>query len=303
MIDNDTSNKFIDILYLAYQYICYCIIIFLFDTILMKKFPLRIYAHRGDAKLFPENTIPAFRRAIEERASHLELDIRCTSDSELVVIHDEDGKRVSGVSKAVKDCTLKEVQSWDLCNKFIARNKSIDKAELKKCYIPKLSEVLEAFPLIPLNLDIKDSRSYVVEKLVSFLHKRGEARRVFLTSFRSKVVSQLRHLCYRGETSVSPLAVFIILFSPPLLWSWLSISGTALQIPRIWRRVRLDSARFIYRCHVLGKRVDYWTINEPQEALRLLKLGADGIFTDNLCVIRDVVLSFARENNREVEYL
>ena len=70
----------------------------------MKK--VKIFAHRGASAYAPENTLEAFRLAMEQGADGIELDVQLTKDGELVVIHDETIDRVSNGKGAVRDYTL-----------------------------------------------------------------------------------------------------------------------------------------------------------------------------------------------------
>ena len=70
----------------------------------MKK--VKIFAHRGASAYAPENTLEAFRLAMEQGADGIEIDVQLTKDNELVVIHDETVDRVSSAKGAVRDYTL-----------------------------------------------------------------------------------------------------------------------------------------------------------------------------------------------------
>jgi glycerophosphoryl diester phosphodiesterase len=68
---------------------------------------------------------------------------------------------------------------------------------------------------------------------------------------------------------------------PALLWRQLPFTGTAAQVPVSQGAIRFDRTAFIAKCHSLGLRVDFWTVDDPAEAQRLLALGADGIMTND----------------------
>lgn len=70
---------------------------------------MKVFAHRGFSGAYPENTMLAFRKAIEAGADGIELDIHESSDGKLVIIHDESLIRTTGVDKLVSDLTLKEL--------------------------------------------------------------------------------------------------------------------------------------------------------------------------------------------------
>ena len=79
---------------------------------------VEITAHRGDSSEAPENTIPAFEAAIESGADWIELDVGVTKDGVLVVLHDEDLKRVAGDSRKIGELTFEEVRRLDVGSSF-----------------------------------------------------------------------------------------------------------------------------------------------------------------------------------------
>src|SRR5256885_7560810 len=78
----------------------------------MPKAGVRVYAHRGASRELPENTMPAFRRALELGADALETDLHATADGVLVTSHDPDGARVFGVARRIADCRWRDVREW-----------------------------------------------------------------------------------------------------------------------------------------------------------------------------------------------
>jgi glycerophosphoryl diester phosphodiesterase len=218
---------------------------------------VRVYAHRGASRELPENTMPAFRRALELGADALETDLHATSDGVLVTSHDPDGARVFGVARRIADCRWTEVREWG---------------------VPSLEEVVRAFPGVPINADLKVD---VAALAVQTLRRLGAEEQVTLASFQSTTLRRVRALGYRGPTSLgrSEVARLVSLpaaaqrgpFAPP---------GEVAQLP-----LSLAQPWVIRRCHALGLRVDYWTVNEPALAVSLAALGADGIMTDDPAAI------------------
>src|SRR3954451_10624872 len=101
---------------------------------------VRIYAHRGASAELPENTMAAFRRAVELGADALELDIHGTRDGVLVVAHDPDGRRTAGVDARIGALSFAETQRWD-----------VGKGER----MPRFEDVISEFATLPLNVDLK----------------------------------------------------------------------------------------------------------------------------------------------------
>ncbi len=263
---------------------------------------IHIYAHRGANRLFPENTLAAFAHALTQQATHLEMDVHCTRDGHVVVNHDSDGIRVAGISQLVCESTLKQVQAWDLCAAFQPA-KPIPKKLMSKCYVPTFEEILDAFPKVPMNVDIKDPRPGFTEKVVSLLHNRQDAHRVLLTSFHTKILQRARQARYQGQLGNSFLWALPFVCYPPLFWRMAIMNNPShsIQVPPIaYKVVPLDSRYFIDRCHSVGKRVDYWTINDPEQALSLLHAGADGIMSDDVDTVRDAIFDFAKKNGRQI---
>jgi len=218
---------------------------------------VRIYAHRGASREHPENTMPAFRRALELGADALETDVHVTSDGTLVTSHDPDGARIFGVQRRIADCRFEEVRAWG---------------------VPSLQEVVESFPGVPINVDLKVPAS---DLAVDLLHRLEAAARVTLASFQSSTLRRVRALGYRGPTSLGRSEVVRLVSLPAAAQRGpLAPPGRAAQLP-----LTLAQAWVIRRCHALGLRVDYWTVNEPALARSLAALGADGIMTDDPATI------------------
>jgi glycerophosphoryl diester phosphodiesterase len=122
--------------------------------------------------------------------------------------------------------------------------------------------------------------------MLDLLHRTHADHRVTLASFRLRTLVEVRRRGYGGETALSQREVASLLGVPALLWRQLPLTGTAAQVPTHAGRIHFDRAAFIAKCHSLGLRVDFWTIDDRHEAARLLQLGADGIMTNDPSAIR-----------------
>jgi glycerophosphoryl diester phosphodiesterase len=214
---------------------------------------VRVYAHRGAWHEFPENTLAAFRRALDLGADALETDVHATADGVLVTSHDPDGAQVFGVAKLIADCPFREVRAWGL---------------------PSLEEVVGALPGVPLNVDLKIDAA---ELAVDLLRRLGAEQQVTLASFNSAILRRVRALGYPGPTSLGRSEVVRLVFLPRILQRGpLAPAGQRAQLP-----LYLAKPWMIRRCHALGLRVDFWTVNEPSLAAALVAMGADGVMTDD----------------------
>jgi glycerophosphoryl diester phosphodiesterase len=232
-----------------------------------------LYAHRGAAAELPENTLPAFARALEVGARALEMDVHATRDGVLVVSHDPDGARMAGVPRAIRDVSWDEVSRWDAGQGFVDAAGGRPFAG-KGMGLPRFVDVVRAFPGTPLNVDLKAS---VAELAVELLRAERAEERVCLASFSAATMRRVRALGYRGTTGLARSEVAQLLALPALAQRGpLRPAGGAAQLP-----LSLARPWVIGRCKALGLRVDFWTANDEPTARRLLALGVDGIMTDD----------------------
>jgi len=248
----------------------------------------RLYAHRGAAAERPENTMPAFERAVEIGVDALEMDVHVTRDNHLIVAHDATAARTCGARLAWRDLDLADVRRLDAGWGFIGPGGTRPFAG-KAIGVPTFEQVLDAFPAIRINVDLKGDRA--VALMLDLVRGRRAEDRVTLASFSLGTLVEIRRRGYGGETALSQGEVATLLGLPAMLWRQLPFTGTAAQVPVHAGRIRFDRATFIAKCHSIGLRVDFWTVDDPDEAARLLALGADGIMTNDPASLRSVFAS------------
>jgi glycerophosphoryl diester phosphodiesterase len=249
--------------------------------------PPVFYAHRGAAIEQPENTLPSFRKALDYGAHALETDVHMTSDGHIVASHDPSGNRMAGVAALIREHTLAEVQSWDVGWGF--RNPAGERPFAGADYrIPTLEQVISEFPGIPLNVDLKQPSPSMVRPVVDLIRRMKATERVVLASFRLTTLARVRLLGYEGPTALSREEALALLVAPGPVFGLLPMTGVAAQLPVRVGPITFGRRSLIEKCHRLGLRVDFWTVNDPSEARRLLELGADGIMTDDPAAIAPV---------------
>lgn len=236
-----------------------------------------LFAHRGASRELPENTLPAFRRALELGADALELDVRLTRDGHIVVAHDASGLRMAGVDRLVESCSLAEVQSWNV------RGRNAIEGTFR---VPTFDEVLTDFAGVRLNVDAKTNSFALVDGLVRLVRSRRLCDRVLLTSFDCRNVARMRAVGYEGATGLCRNEAMRAVLVPNALCG--RLGPRAAQLPRKAYGITLDARSTINKLHALGLRVDYWVVNEPNVARTLLERGADGIVTDDVAALRPV---------------
>lgn len=241
----------------------------------------RLYAHRGASTELPENTLPAFRRALEiGGVDALEMDVHLTRDGHALVSHDDDATRMGGVAAPWSKLDLAEAQRIDLGHGFVAPDG--DRPHAGKGFrAPSFEEVLVELPGVRINVDIKQARPPMVSPLLRLIRRLKAEDRVTLASFHTRTLLAVRQRGYGGETALAQAEVAALFALPVRVIEALPFVGDAAQVPVKAGPLVMGSERFIAKCHQLGMRVDFWTINDPAEAHRLIALGADGIMTDD----------------------
>ena len=150
--------------------------------------------------------------------------------------------------------------------------------------MPLLKELLERFPDVRINIDIKPGES-AVQAVVNVIRKYGTPENVLLTSFSDGVRTKLQQINYEGPIGLGKNECLRALILPKLLLKNRWRNGTRIQVPPSFGPFTLASKRFIDKAHAIGLKVDFWTIDDPELAQQLVNLGADGIMSDNPKVI------------------
>ena len=231
------------------------------------------FAHRGGASDAPENTMPAFARAIELGYTYLETDVHSTRDGVLLAFHDDDLLRTCGVAGKISELDFSEV-----------RNARVNGTEP----IPLLQDIFDAWPQARINIDCKSDAA--LQPLIKALRPPDVLDKVCVGSFSDKRLSVLRDtfgpsLC----SSLGPKQVALL-----RVRSWIGVvkpfeGALAAQIPLKQGPITLTDKRLVDDAHSAGLQVHVWTIDEPDEMEHLLNLGVDGIMTDKPLVLKKIL--------------
>ncbi|MET9312758.1 glycerophosphodiester phosphodiesterase [Kribbella sp. NPDC003505] len=230
-------------------------------------------AHRGGAKhpdnIGYENSLHAFQHAVDLGYKYLETDLHATSDGVVVAFHDKVLDRVTDRTGVIAELPWSEVS----------------KAKINGHEpIPRLDELLEHFPDVRFNLDIKAESG--LEPAAKVLEAANAIDRICVSSFSQSRVRRIRKLLGRRLcTGYGEWEAALIRFLPFALPS----RGACLQIPERYRAFHVLTPGLIRRAHSGGKQVHVWTIDDPDTMRRLLDAGVDGIITDRTDLLRDVL--------------
>jgi len=263
-------------------------------------------AHRGGAGQGPENTLVAFRQALEDGADVFELDVHSTKDGHIVVHHDPTLQRTAGVPLKICETPLEVLKAYDVAQPFRRTKKNptplISQALTGLITMPTLEEVFAEFPTARINIDIKPKRGFPVSRLVRLIEERGMVDRVLVVSQYRHYLRVVRRLNSQIATGLAMSEVFWLRYLPGY-----RVAGDALQIGRLYYLKGLlvigrVSKGLVDRAHQKGLKVHVFITegkeNLPEEErmereradmISLLELGVDGIITDYPALLRQLL--------------
>ena len=238
-----------------------------------------LLGHRGTRIMAPENTVPAFDFALQHGAHALETDVRLSRDGHVIVTHDDTLDRTTNGSGLVVEHSLEALQALDA-----GFHHTIDARQPfrgRGIGLITLGQMLERYPLTPINIDIKDDLPEAAEATLAVLQEYEALDRTVLASFHDRMLNVVRSskigaLTAAGVSDMKAMMLCHLMrrhkhFVP---------EPDFYQIPPWHKGIPLASAGFIRSIHRCGRHVHYWTINNPAQAARLLRRGADGIVSD-----------------------
>ena len=236
-------------------------------------FPM-IMAHRGFSEMAPENTIPAFQMCIDEDFSAAELDVQMLKDGTIIVMHDDNLKRTTGIDKNVWEVTYDEIKDLD--------NGSFFDERYEGTRIPTLDEVIKLAgsgkDKLYLNIEIKRNGhdDGIAEKVIQIIEDNNYMNNCDITSQDYSTLEEVRAI------------------NPYVLTAYTSVIGigdieTLEAADIISIQETFATYENIERIHRAGKRVFVWTINELDTMEKLVNLNVDAILTNNPTLCKAVI--------------
>jgi glycerophosphoryl diester phosphodiesterase len=262
------------------------------------------YAHQGGAWEGPSSTLHAIAAAIGAGATGIELDVHASADGQLVVSHDPTVDRTTGHSGAIATLTYDELSRmdnayWWVPGADVSPGLEPDHYPFRgrapsdrRFGIALLEEVLEEFPGVVLNLDIKQTAPVVEpyeEALASLLRRFGRVDDVIVASFLDSATDAFSDVAPEVPTSAGTAAVAQFYQAVQAGETPAPMRHVALQVPVRFGETTLVDERFVEVAHRQGLAVHVWTIEEPSEMQDLCQLGVDGIITDRPTTLVEVL--------------
>lgn len=231
------------------------------------------FAHRGGMDgPHPENTMAAFQAAYDMGYRYFETDTQATHDGVLLAYHDDRLERLTDKEGRIGDLMWKDIRHIRIRDAYT---------------IPRLEEVLTTWPDVFVNIEPKTDRA--ASLLPTLLRDPALLRRVCVGSFAGKRLDELRRIFGpRLCTSMGPSEVFRLKLKS-LGFPVAGFVANCAQVPLYWRGIRLVTPAFVEAAHEAELKVHVWTVNDAATMAELLDMGVDGIMTDKLSVLKDLM--------------
>ena len=224
------------------------------------RFPL-VFAHRGANTFAPENSLAAFEEALRMGCDGIELDVRLCASGEVVVFHDRNTFRMTGVRASIQKISYQKIRTLNL---------HCEKGGIHR--IPTLPEVLElAGKDVLINIDVKKESllgTELEEKILAHLYDFGVRENVIISSFNPRVIKKIAALdphihlgfIYRSRSHV------------------MMLNGTPVHSLHV--RHRILSRRYVRQIHRKYRQVFAWTVDDINRMLDMVRKDVDAIITN-----------------------
>jgi glycerophosphoryl diester phosphodiesterase len=248
-------------------------------------------AHRGGSLLAPENTLAAFRMAVERYHTRmLETDVHLTRDGELVVAHDATLERCTNGVGPIADHTLAELQRLDAGHHFTRDGGHTFPFRGQGVRMPSLREVLRAFPALRFNIEVKPDVPGIEDAFFQVLREEGALERVCVGSELDEVGERLVRVMpdachFYPREALTAFVLTVRAGEPPPA----DPRYTVLDMPLYFGDMRLVDEALLRAVDAHGKWLNVWTVDAPDEMRQLITEEVGGIMTDRPDLLRQVL--------------
>ncbi len=234
----------------------------------------QVAAHRGASSEAPENTLAAVGQAIAKRADYAEIDVQETKDGVVILLHDSNLKRTTGVDAEVSDWDYKKIRQLDAGSWF--------SEEYKGEMIPTLAEILEtAKGKIKLNIEIKlnGTERNLVHSVVRLIEVYDMTEDCVITSFQASALKEVKKL----NPDIRTGYILKVAYGD---FSGLDFAD-ALSV-----NYSFATSILVNDAHDAGKEVYVWTVNSREKIINMISNGVDMVITDHPAFARETITSY-----------
>lgn len=231
-----------------------------------------VLAHRGANKVAPQNTLPAFEKAIQFNADGIETDVHLCKDGEIVICHNYTVDATSNGKGSIDEMTFAELRELDFGSYF--------SSDFKDVTLPTLAELLTLVKNMQLiNIEIKSPQkdNDLVKRVVEEVYKFGVEKNSIISCFNPECIKQVKDIDKNIKTA--------LLYEDDELGNEIMTFGVA----KYCQQLKADAAhphrnlithKEIIDLHNLGIAVNPWTVNLKEDIIKLTNWGCDALITD-----------------------
>ncbi len=249
-------------------------------------YTINIIAHRGANKRAPQNTIPAFQKAIDMGTDGFETDVHLTKDGVPVICHNYTIDETSNGTGKIGDLTLAELKKFDFGAYY--------SNEFKGTPLPTLEEFLalaKGKGLKVLNIELKPEkdekrREVLVRKTLELVEEYGLSDILLISSFSKEILDYIKKIDDKCKTA---------LLYPAGYWrAYLAALPPYKQLKKLGCKAAHPQklcirGNFVEKAHKNNIQVNVWTVNESEEIRKMIRAGVDGIITDCPDRVRNIL--------------
>ena len=238
-----------------------------------------VFAHRGGARLAPENTRPAIDNGMALGADGLEIDVQLSADGIPVVIHDQTLDRTTDRTGPVGSLSASELARVDAGFHFEIDGERPFRGQ--GVGVPCLDDVLRRHASARVIIEMKGGQPELARAVAASIKKADAVERTCVGSFYQGSIDAIRAEHPEVTTSASQEEARWSLHRSWVRWPWIHARPyAAFQVPEKAGRMRVVSRAFVRHVHREGHVVQVWVVNEREDVARLLDWGVDGIISD-----------------------
>jgi len=250
-------------------------------------------AHRGAAGHAPENTLLAFKTAVEKfKVDMIELDVRLTKDGIPIICHDPTTDRTTNVSAIISELTYAELSKLDAAYHFDPQRNQSFPHRGRGIQIPKFEDTILALKGTPLCVEIKERSKEIVHTVMDLLKRYGVDRQAVVGS-KYHILSKTMRKAYPHHTrfcSRMDILKMIVEFQLNRSTPKKDPHAVASLPPKSWLK-SFDNKAWIDFIHRKQMKAFFWTINDREEIKHLLQEGANGIVSNYPERVKEVLES------------
>ena len=231
----------------------------------------KVMAHRGASAYAPENSLESFSKAIQMGADGIELDIYETADGRLVIHHDNNIKRMTGIDAKISETSFDVLRTYNFAGEYGGKYEFVK--------IPEFVEILDLFKKtdMTINIEMKDGSIDYIRAIDALVRQYKMEDQVIYSSFDHFKLQRIMEINPRNKTGA------LYSFNMMYPWVYAKMAGFTALHPSYDQIYKFESEYgidYVKEAHAHGILVNAWTANKPGIMKHLAEVGVDNIITD-----------------------